>query len=310
VTAPISSTTAAQANDSPLVSVLTAVYNGERFLPETIAGVVAQSYPHWEYWIVNDGSTDNTAAILKRAAAEHPGRILIVEHPGGVNRGLGASRNLALAHARGRYVALLDADDLWLPNKLAEQVALARQFPHAGLLYGRSEYWRDWSGDPQDAGKNETPPLVAGDRLYEPPKLMRLHIRHHPERVPCPSALLIDRELLCRLGGMEEAFDAQQALFEDHALLAKLYLAAPVYVSSQCWDRYRIHPDSICAAAERSGALPAARRYYLEWLRGYLRSQNVTDQPIWDGWRRASLFYRHPAMHWVARAARRLRRGI
>lgn len=297
-------------SQTPLVSVLTAVYNGERFLSEAIASVVAQTYAHWEYWIVDDGSTDESAAIARRTAAAHPGRIHLLAHPGGANRGVCASRNLALSHARGEYIALLDADDLWLPHKLAEQIALARQFPEAGLIYGRSEYWYDWSGAGDAAGKNHIPELAPGDRLYPPPELMRLHIARHPACVPGPSDLLIRRELLVRVGGMVESFDSRQSLFEDHALLAKLYLAAPVYVSSRCWDRYRIHADSICAVAERSGSLAAARRHYLEWLRAYLAAQHVKDKIIWDGWRRASLFYRHPALHLVRRGVRRLRAGL
>jgi glycosyltransferase involved in cell wall biosynthesis len=295
------------ASGQPLVSVLTAVYNGEAFLAEAIAGVLAQSYPHWEYWLVNDGSTDGTAAIALRAAAANPERIHYLEHPGFANRGICSSRNLALSHARGEYIAILDADDLWLPHKLAEQVALARQYPQAGLIHGESEYWRDWSGDPKDSGKNHVPPVAPGDRLYPPPELMTVAYPLGPFGAPCPSSMLIRRELLLRLGGFEERFNRHQA-YEDQALLAKLYLAAPVYVARRCWDRYRIHPNSCCAAAERGGELPEARRFYFEWLREYLAANHVADEAIWRAWRRETLCYRRPALHFLKRAGRRLKR--
>ena len=293
--------------NQPLISVITAVHNCEAFLAEAIDSVLAQSYLHWEYWLVNDGSTDGTTTIARQAAASHPGRIHYLEHPGFQNRGLCSSRNLALSHARGSYIAILDADDVWLPNKLAEQVALARQFPQAGLIYGNSEYWLDWSGDPTDVGKNYVPPLAPGDRLYQPPELMRLP---HGFGVPCPSDILLKRELFSKLGGFDESFDRHFSLFEDHAMLTKIYLAAPVYISNRCWDRYRIHPGSIGGVAARTGAIPTLRRHYLDWLRNYLVEQNVNDEIIWREWRQASLFYRHPVFHFLKRGARRLKRTL
>ncbi len=206
-------------------------------------------------------------------------------------------------------MAILDADDLWFPNKLAEQVALALQFPQAGLIYGCSEYWLDWSGHAEDAGKNHVPALAPGERLYQPPELTRIAYPLGAFGAPCPSDMLIDRELLCRIGGFEESFNRHQA-FEDQVFLSKLYLAAPVYVSSRCWDRYRIHPDSCCAVAERSGKIAEARRNYFEWLRNYLVSQNVSDEIIWRAWRRETLCYRRPVLYFFTRAARRLGRAL
>ncbi len=293
----------------PLVSVITAVYNCEAFLGEAIAGVLAQSYPQWEYWLVNDGSEDGTTEIARRAADAHPRRVHYLEHPGFQNRGACSSRNLALAHARGKYIAVLDADDFWLPNKLAEQVALAQRYPQAGLICGHSEYWLDWSGDAKDAGRNYVPPLAPGDRLYEPPELLRISYPLGPYGAPCPSSMLIDRELLGRIGGFDERFDRCQA-YEDQALLAKLYLAAPVYVSKLCLDRYRVHPGSCCSVAERTGRLADARRVYFDWLREYLLAKNVTDDAIWRAWQRESLCYRRPVLHFLKRAAQAMKRWL
>ncbi len=294
----------------PFVSILTAVFNGEAFLSETIAAVLAQDDSSWEYWIVNDGSNDATSNIAREAAAAHPDRIHYLEHPGCCNRGLCASRNLALTHSRGKYIAILDADDVWHPTKLTEQIVLARQFPHAGLIYGRSEYWHSWSGDPQDAAKDYVPTLAPGDRLYQPPDLLALTYPLGPFGAPCPSDLLIDRELLCSLGGFEESFDRVQSNYEDIAFLTKLYLAAPVYVSNRCWDRYRIHTDSMWATGERTGAAARGRRAYFRWAQNYLLSHNVSDQEIWRLWHRQTFRYRYPVLHLFARAGRRLRRTL
>jgi glycosyltransferase involved in cell wall biosynthesis len=295
--------------DRPLVSILTAVYNGERFLFETISAVLTQDYPHWEYWIVNDGSTDNTATIALQAALGDS-RIQCIQHTGGANRGLCASRNLALSHARGKYIAILDADDVWCPAKLSEQVSITQQFPGAGMVYGRSEYWYSWSGDPQDEAKDHIPPLPPGDCLYEPPELLRLTYPLGELGAPCPSDLLIRKELLSSLGGFEESFDRFQSHYEDIAFLTKLYLAAPVYVSNRCWDRYRIHAGSLWATGERTGVAELGRRAYFEWAQSYFRAHGVISDEIWRLWRNQSLRYRYPAVDFLFRVGRRLRRSF
>ncbi len=296
-------------SDQPLISIITAVYNGEAFLPEAIASVLAQSYANWEYWLVNDGSADQTADIARQAAATRPDRIHYLQHPDGQNHGGCTSRNLALSKARGKYIAILDADDLWFPHKLAEQVALALQYPEAGFIHGRSEYWYDWSGDPKESGRNGVPPFAPGDRLYRPPELLRIGCPLGDCAPPCPSDMLIDRELFCRLGGFETAFDRHFA-FEDQAFIVKLYLAAPVYVSSHIWDRYRLHSNSCCAEAERTGQIEQTRRVYYEWLREYLLAKNVNDGDLWRRWSRQTRCYRYPTLYRILNTARRLKRAL
>ena len=125
----------------PLVSVVVPVYRAERFLDEAIASVRAQRYSEWELLLVDDGGDDGSAAIAKAHVARDPHRVRLLSHPNGENRGASASRNLAIRHARGTYVALLDADDVWLPEKLEAQVALMEANPDVGMLYGNSLYW-------------------------------------------------------------------------------------------------------------------------------------------------------------------------
>jgi glycosyltransferase involved in cell wall biosynthesis len=297
-------------HDQPLISIITAVYNGESFFAETVSAVLGQNYLNWEYWIVNDGSTDSSAAIAREAVRANPDRIHYIEHHGGINRGLCASRNLALAHARGEYIAILDADDVWHSTKLSEQIAIAGLFPQAGMIYGRSEYWHSWNDNPQDTGKDHIPSLVPGDRLYEPPDLLTLTYPLGSFGAPCPSDLLVQKELLSSLGGFEESFDRVQSHFEDIALLTKLYLAAPVYVSNCCWDRYRIHSDSIWATGQRTGAADLGRRAFFEWAEYYFRFHQVTAEEIWRLWRRQTIRYRNPFVYFFIRAGRWLRRSF
>jgi glycosyltransferase involved in cell wall biosynthesis len=106
-------------NIVPLVSIITPTYNAARWLPETLATVRAQTLTDWEQILVDDGSTDDSWLILEAAAAEDA-RFRLLRQPH--RAGPSAARNLALAAARGRFIAFLDADDLWLPEKLARSV--------------------------------------------------------------------------------------------------------------------------------------------------------------------------------------------
>lgn len=103
----------------PLVSIVTPVYNAARWLPETLATVRAQTFTDWEQILVDDGSTDNSRDLIAAAAAEDQ-RFRLLRNVG--REGPSAARNLALDAARGRFIAFLDADDLWHPEKLARSV--------------------------------------------------------------------------------------------------------------------------------------------------------------------------------------------
>ena len=101
---------------SPLVSALVPVFNGETFLAQALDSALAQTMDSLEVIVVNDGSTDGSGDIARRYASSHPGRFVYVEQP---NAGLPSARNAAIRVARGRYLALLDSDDIWLPEHLA-----------------------------------------------------------------------------------------------------------------------------------------------------------------------------------------------
>jgi len=102
-----------------LVSIVTPAYKAERVIAETIRSVQAQSYPNWEMLIVEDGSPDGTADVVAGFVAEDS-RVRLIRQ---ANAGPAMARQVALDHARGRYIAFLDSDDMWLPNKLERQLA-------------------------------------------------------------------------------------------------------------------------------------------------------------------------------------------
>jgi len=276
----------------PLVSAITTFLNGERFIGEAIDSVLAQTYPSWELFLVDDGSTDGATDIAKAYAARYPERIRYLEHEGHRNRGISASRNVGLADARGEYVAFLDADDVWLPEKLADQVSLLAGQPDVGLMYGNTLYWHGWTGRPEDRARDYFPPLGVADGVRPGWQLLAWNLRRRVA-VPCIHSLLVRAPVLRRVGGFEERFTG---MFEDQACYAKLLLDGPVLVVNRSWERYRIHDDSCCAVARRDGSAMSARRMYLEWLDAYVRAI-PTNPEVYASLRSALWPYHHPRLH-------------
>src|SRR5262245_42333088 len=100
----------------PLVSALIPTFNSERTLAEAILSVLRQSIGDVEAIVVDDGSSDRTVTIAKQFEARHPGRVICLQQD---HAGPYVARNLAANHARGKYLAFLDSDDAWLPDKVA-----------------------------------------------------------------------------------------------------------------------------------------------------------------------------------------------
>jgi len=263
---------------APTVSAIVIFLNEERFLCEAIQSVLAQTTDDWELLLVDDGSTDASSAIARSFAARFPDQIRYLEHPQHANLGMSASRNLGIECALGRFVALLDADDVWLPHKLESQKELLDARPEAGMVYGRSRYWFSWSGRPEDIKRDFIPMTgVPSGTLVQPPSLLPTFLSGKAV-VPCPSSLLIRRDLLLQVGGFEAQFTG---MYEDQAFFAKFVLFHPVCVVDTCWSFYRQHATATTALARKANTEIEARRAFLTWLKSYLVEQRVKDETLW-----------------------------
>jgi glycosyltransferase involved in cell wall biosynthesis len=277
-------------DDRPLVSVIVIFLNGARFIDEAVVSVLEQTYACWELFLVDDGSTDDSTEIAQRYAQQHRGRISYLQHHNHQNRGMSASRNLGLNHARGDFIAFLDADDVWLPEKLERQVAIMQAQPKAAMVYGPSQHWYSWTGDAVDLPRDYIPAVgIDADELIAPPALLTLSLKS-TARTPCPSNFMVRRETAKQVGGFEEQF---RSMFEDQAFLAKVFLHSHVFVTRECWDRYRRHADSSVSTAAREGTKYSAGLKYFSWLKDYLLSQRVEDPELWTALRKKRYRYRY-----------------
>jgi glycosyltransferase involved in cell wall biosynthesis len=249
----------------PDISIIMCIYNVEKYLEEAINSVLHQTFPNWELLLIDDGSADGSTHIARQYAAEHPSRISYHNHGEHVNKGLSASRNLGLSLARGELIAFLDADDVWLPNYLEVQLSLMRQ-KDVPVICEATAYWYNWNAPEKE---NQVVYIGAGqDRLYHPPQLMLELYPLGKGAAPCMCGILLKKELIQKLGGFADAF---KGMYEDQVFLSKLYLNAPVYISSNHHNLYRQRADSLVGSSHNTPAYHLVRKQYLRWLTQYLR---------------------------------------
>jgi glycosyltransferase involved in cell wall biosynthesis len=268
------------------------------YLAQAIESVRSQTYPDWELLLIDDGSTDGSTDIAQRFAALDPGRIRWVEHDGHANLGASASRNVGLRLSSGEYFAMLDGDDVWLPRKLDEQVALLSSFREVDVLCGSTEYWYSWAGDAPALRPDLVvlPGLPEGSLLRPPEFLILLLQERIP--VPCTCDVIVRLDAVRRVGGFEETFTH---VFTDQAFYAKLFLNTTVLITQACWSRYRRHQASSVETVKRAGNLPAARLRYLTWVDTLLDVRGVRDVRLRRALRAALWRTRYPRLWRIAR---------
>ena len=280
-----------------MVSVVIPFLNSKDFIKEAIDSVLAQTYDNWELLLVDDGSIDTSTEIALNYAKLNPDRVIYLEHPNHQNRGPGASRNLGSNNAKGKYIAFLDADDIWLPHKLEQQVAILEAQPETAMVYGPGRWWYSWTGNPEDMQHDYTQELaIQPNTLLGPPKLLTLFLQDEGP-VPSPSGILVRREIIERVGGSEEAC---RNIYDDQIIYAKLNLEAPIYVAGECWYWYRQHPNQRVQITVETGQFFSVRQSFLNWLQEYLSVHGIHNdelQIVLDKEMQKLWPYRHPNLH-------------
>jgi hypothetical protein len=160
-------------------------------------------------------------------------------------------------------VAFLDADDIWLPEKLARQVDLLERFPRAAMTFARVRYFSD---DPHGAPEYDQPfdPLHEG--LYEPPQLT-LEFLRDASIYPCPTAVLVRRKALDAVGGFDPRF---RKVRTDLVAWTKINTHYTVHADSRIVARYRQHPASSVAQMNAAGDYLRFELAFYRWLLRYI----------------------------------------
>jgi glycosyltransferase involved in cell wall biosynthesis len=274
--------------------------DAQTFIEEAIESVFAQTYNNWELLLVDDGSSDGSTTIAQRYAQQFNEKVRYLEHPGHKNRGMSASRNVGIRAAQGELIAFLDADDIYLPEKLERQVQILTEHPDVAMVYGPSEHWYSWTGKVADADRDALRKIgVSPNTVIEPPILPRLFLENKAQ-TPGTCSVLVRRSITEHIGGFEERF---RGMFEDQIFFYKILLNSPVYVTNACYDRYRQHSmshsrimDKLGEYNRRSKPNPS-HHAFLIWLDGYIRSQHITDPILIHALRKQLWPYCHPILY-------------
>ena len=194
--------------------------NAERFIAEAIESALAQDYGDLELILVDDGSARPALRSPGPTRSDCARFVRYVQHEGGKNRGMSASRNLGLSHARGEFVAFLDADDVWAHHKLREQPAIIEAHPDVDMVCGAVRYWRSWAGGDDVMIPSGGVPA----RVVAPPETTLKLYPLGTAAAPCPSDLLMRRTAVAALGGFEEHFTGAKQMYEDRGFPRSLSL--------------------------------------------------------------------------------------
>lgn len=282
------------AEQNPKVSIITCFLNVEAFLEECIESILNQTYQNWELLLIDDGSADNSTEIAKRYSAKIPGKIFYIDHPGHENKGLSFSRNAGLNYGTGKLLAFLDGDDVWLPSYLS-QIINCWQEQEVAMVCEASLYWHTWTvTNNKDYNQNVG---VEQDRLYQPPELLKHLYPLGSGAAPCICGIIVEKTAVIACGGFENHFFG---MYEDQALLVKLYNQEKIYVSSGCNNKYRQRMSSLVFSSHREGNYEKERKRFLHWMKEYFLGQGWLTTDIKRFLNRALFPYRFPSLYFLS----------
>ncbi|HKK90861.1 MAG TPA: glycosyltransferase [Desulfobacteraceae bacterium] len=239
-------TDSAEKNKQPLVSTIIPTFNRGWCVAEAVASVLEQTHDPMEIIVVDDGSTDNTLDVLEPFME----KITLIQQP---NRGVSAARNSGIKNARGDYVAFLDSDDLWLPDKTALQIDFFAGNPQA-MICQTEEIWirRGKRVNPKKKHKKQS------GMIFEP----SLHLC-----LVSPSAVMMRRCFFDTVGYFDETLGA----CEDYDLWLRTALTLPVFlVDKACTVKKGGHRDQL--SAEHS-----LDRYRIQSIQKILNCCDLTE---------------------------------
>ena len=165
----------------PLVSIIVPVYNGEKYLRESLDSILAQTYPHTEVLVMDDASTDGTAAVLE----SYRDRVRVIRQP--QNRGQFGNVNDGIALALGKYIAVYHADDVYMPTIVEREVEFLEKYPEAGAVFAKIIFI-DPGG--REFGRLTLPPELRRSRPFSFPVIFNGLLKYKNHFLMCPTAMV------------------------------------------------------------------------------------------------------------------------
>ena len=240
-------------SNSPKVSVIIPTYNCARFVGDAVRSVLAQSFQDFELVVVDDGSTDDTEKMLQ----DYRGGIIYVYQS---NRGLPAALNTGIRVTRGELIAILDADDLWDPDKIKEQVALLDNCPQVGLCYtnftpfgSKTDYATGFDERDGALTRYARRPLGPHSHLITSPSFLEDLLRYQAS--PKPTTVMFRRKCLEKVG----LFDETLTFCQDTQMWLRMAKYFPFAYVDRCLVQRRVRPDSLSSSQND-------RRYTMEHI--------------------------------------------
>jgi glycosyltransferase involved in cell wall biosynthesis len=228
------------------VDIIIPAFNAARFLPFALESVVSQTFDDWRILLVDDGSTDNTAEAVAPFLDRLGSKIRYIKQE---NRGLPAARNTAIRASTAEFLALLDADDVWLPCRLSESLKILRERPQVGLVYGLI------TGIDQE----NRPGITWGGNLRDGDGHIATQIYMRKVDLPCPT-ITFRRKCLDEVGFFDETMRAT----EDRDLWLRIALRYEVGFVPKVLAYYRLSPNSMSTDPQRmlQAQLKFIRKHY------------------------------------------------
>ena len=266
------------------------------YFQQAIESVLAQTFIDWELLMVDDGSGPPSRSVAERFAAEHPDRIRLLDSGPDRPMGISASRNAGIDLARGDFIAMLDSDDIYLPERLIRHVEVLNANPRVGMVVSDALWWFSWGNPPEKGDEHRSAGVRPG--IVEPPRYLTRILRLQSEE-PQTSVITVRRQVLERLGPYEQEW---RSLYEDQVFFTKILSHYAAYYLPGIDAQYRRHLASVTSSTPREDAVDM-RRIFLAWVEQYASREApaVHRQSILRACRRAYWLVEHPWIEYVTR---------
>jgi glycosyltransferase involved in cell wall biosynthesis len=216
---------------TPLISVIIPTYNSAKYLPETLESVLKQTFKDFEIIVVDDGSSDHTPDVIK----PYLDRVKYVQKSNG---GPASARNLGLTHAKGEFVAFLDADDIWNSKKLEQQIKIMQSMPEVGIVHTGVQVI--------DADGQE---VLLNHKDRKDSKTYSFMDLFNKNKI-ATSSVLVRAECFKKVGAFDE--NPEIISLEDYDLWLRIAAQYKIYFLAEPLLEYRIHNQGISQNIQRS----------------------------------------------------------